>query len=104
MLAFGGEFKRDTGHTEWVEGRTHQTGFTTTFPPNTKVPFEDEGVLYDIDFTSSREGRSANLPTYAAVTQPVHNRAVGRWRHYADYLEPVLPALEPFIKAFGYER
>lgn len=41
-------------------------------------------------------------PTYAAVTQPVHNRAIGRWRNYADYLEPVLPILDPFVKAFGY--
>jgi tetratricopeptide (TPR) repeat protein len=41
-------------------------------------------------------------PTYAAVSQPIHNRAIGRWRNYADYLEPVLPILEPFVKAFGY--
>ena len=27
-----------SGHTEWVDGRVHQTGFTTTFPPNTTVP------------------------------------------------------------------
>ena len=39
---------------------------------------------------------------YAAVAQPVHAKAVGRWRNYADYLEPVLPILEPLVKAFGY--
>jgi tetratricopeptide (TPR) repeat protein len=42
-------------------------------------------------------------PTYADVTQPVYNRARGRWRHYQKYLEPHLENLEPFVKAFGYE-
>ena len=43
---------------EWVDARVHQTGFTTTFPPNTKVPYTNGGVAYDIDFNSSREGAS----------------------------------------------
>ncbi len=63
-----GEFKVDSGHTEWVDARVHQTGFTTTFPPNTPVPYTTGGVTYDVDFNSHREGRSASLPTYAVVT------------------------------------
>jgi tetratricopeptide (TPR) repeat protein len=42
-------------------------------------------------------------PTYADVTQPVYQRAVGRWRHYQKYLEPHFEILAPFVKAFGYE-
>jgi prepilin-type N-terminal cleavage/methylation domain-containing protein/prepilin-type processing-associated H-X9-DG protein len=68
VSAFGGEFKADSGHTEWVDARVHQTGFTTTFPPNTRVPHIDNGKTYDIDFNSMREGRSAIVPTYAIVT------------------------------------
>lgn len=68
VATFGGEFKSDSGHTEWVDARTHQTGFTTTFPPNQKVPYQNGGVPYDIDFNSMREGRSATLPTFAVVT------------------------------------
>lgn len=68
ISAFGGEFKADSGHTEWVDARTHQTGFTTTFSPNTIVPHIDNGRNYDIDFNSMREGRSTSLPTYAVVT------------------------------------
>ncbi len=68
ISAFGGEFKVDSGHTEWVDARTHQTGFTTTFAPNTRVPHIDNGKTYDIDFNSMREGRSTSLPTYAVVT------------------------------------
>jgi prepilin-type processing-associated H-X9-DG protein len=55
---------RETGHTEWVDGRVHQTGFTATFIPNTEVVCGDQ----DVDWTNSREGRSDTIPTYASVT------------------------------------
>src|SRR5690606_25036310 len=42
------------GHTEWVSGNTIHTGFTTTFPPNTKVLHVVDGITYDIDATSKR--------------------------------------------------
>jgi prepilin-type processing-associated H-X9-DG protein len=64
----GGEFKTDSGHTEWVDARVHQTGFTTLFPPNTRVPYSSGGASYDIDFNSMREGQNATGITYAAVT------------------------------------
>jgi prepilin-type N-terminal cleavage/methylation domain-containing protein/prepilin-type processing-associated H-X9-DG protein len=66
----GGSLKTDSGHTEWVDARSHQTGFTTVFTPNTNVPFTDTatGIVYDIDYTSQREGQSATNLTYAAVT------------------------------------
>jgi prepilin-type N-terminal cleavage/methylation domain-containing protein/prepilin-type processing-associated H-X9-DG protein len=68
VIAFGGDFKSNSGHTEWVDGRAHQTGFTGTFPPNTMVPFQKDGQIYDVDFTSSREGKTINRLTYAVVT------------------------------------
>jgi prepilin-type N-terminal cleavage/methylation domain-containing protein/prepilin-type processing-associated H-X9-DG protein len=68
VSGLGGSFRVDSGHSEWVDARVHQTGMTTTFPPNTKVPHTDGGVLYDIDFNSSREGATTNRPTYAAIT------------------------------------
>jgi len=64
---YGGTFDTN-GHTEWVEGDVHETGFTTLFPPNTKIPYTDaSGVVHDIDVTSMRDGESITLPTYAAV-------------------------------------
>ncbi|VTS06683.1 DUF1559 domain-containing protein [Tuwongella immobilis] len=72
VTSYGGDFKADSGHTEWVDARVHQTGFTTTFPPNTPVIFSSGGVNYDVDFNSSREGRAA-LPTYAVVTSRSHH-------------------------------
>ncbi len=64
---FGGTFDTN-GHTEWIEGDVHETGFTTTFTPNSNVAYTDGGVEYSIDLTSLRDGESTMLPTYAAVT------------------------------------
>jgi prepilin-type N-terminal cleavage/methylation domain-containing protein/prepilin-type processing-associated H-X9-DG protein len=71
ICAMGGSFKLDTGHTEWVDGRAHQSGFTTTFTPNKRILCNVGGNEYDVDFTNFREGRSSASPiprTYAAVT------------------------------------
>jgi prepilin-type processing-associated H-X9-DG protein len=64
----GGILKTNSGHTEWVDGRAHQIGFTTTFRPNEKVLCEEGGVVYDVDWTNQQEGKSTSVPTYAAVT------------------------------------
>jgi prepilin-type processing-associated H-X9-DG protein len=64
---WGDDIFQNTGHTEWVDGRVHQTGFTTAFLPNAKVSPPHAGG-YDIDWTSSREGKSDQHRTYAAVT------------------------------------
>ncbi len=57
-----------TGHTEWVEGRSPQYSFTTTFVPNTDCPYNDAGTIRDIDFVSVGEGASDTIATYAAIT------------------------------------
>lgn len=69
VVGFGGIFET-TGHTEWVEGESSETGFTTTFTPNTVVPYANGGANYDVDFTSMREGEGSNpaAMTYAAIT------------------------------------
>jgi prepilin-type N-terminal cleavage/methylation domain-containing protein len=60
------------GHTEWVDGKVHETGFTTTFTPNSVVIVNGTGTggPIDGDFISCREGGAAcaGLPVYAAVT------------------------------------
>ncbi|KAA5541453.1 DUF1559 domain-containing protein [Roseiconus nitratireducens] len=70
ICALGGSFKTETGHTEWVDGRVHQAGFTTVFTPNRKVLCTVSGAEYDVDWTSMREGKDLTNParTYAAVT------------------------------------
>jgi prepilin-type processing-associated H-X9-DG protein len=53
-------------HVEWVDGKVHETGFTTTFPPNSVVPMVSGGKTYDVDFVSATEANTGD--TYAAVT------------------------------------
>lgn len=50
-----------------------------------------------------RESKQVTSPTYEAVAEPIYTRAIGRWKNYATYLEPVLDKLAPFIREFGYD-
>lgn len=67
VLAYGGTFGT-TNHTEWVDGKVHETGFTATFSPNTRVPLVMNGENMDVDFVSRGEAMTQVSPTYAAVT------------------------------------
>ena len=68
FLAYGGSLKVNGGHVEWIDARSYQSGFTTTFPPNTECHFTSAGVDYNVDFTNQREGKSASVPTYTVST------------------------------------
>ena len=76
LSGLGGSQKNDSGNTEWCDGRTHQDGLTTTFPPNTVT--KNSGHA-DGDYTSYREGKGASsLSAHcAAVTsRSYHNGGV----------------------------
>jgi prepilin-type N-terminal cleavage/methylation domain-containing protein/prepilin-type processing-associated H-X9-DG protein len=53
-------------HVEWVDGKVHETGFTTVFAPNTKVTLTAAGSAYDVDLVLATEPSLGD--TYAAVT------------------------------------
>ncbi len=72
----GGEFKADSGHTEWVDGKAHQSGFTTTFAPNTRAECQQNGQSYDIDWNSKAESPANKTPTMAAITSRSHHPGV----------------------------
>ncbi len=70
IVASGAQFK-NTGHTEWPDGRVHHTGVTVTLPPNSKVRYSHGGTLYEeTDFNSWQEGKhgSNGSPSYAIIT------------------------------------
>lgn len=62
-------------------------------------PWSDKVLKY---FEHARK-RNVRTPSYAAVASPIYSRSVGRWRHYAAQMEPVLEVLQPYIEEFGYE-
>jgi hypothetical protein len=62
------------------------------------------GVRWDpavLRFHERAAGRLIRSPSYAEVTRPVFRRAVGRWRGYAKFLDPVAGPLQPFLEAYG---
>jgi prepilin-type processing-associated H-X9-DG protein len=55
-----------TGHTEWVDGAVHETGFTTAWTPNTRIVRSGGDPGQALDLIGRRE--STGGPTFAAVT------------------------------------
>jgi hypothetical protein len=105
VAALGGAFRGPAsgGHVEWVDSRTNHTGFTTTFTPNTVVPYTDaNGIPYDIDFTSQREGKSATFPTYAAVTSRSYHFQMVNVLLLDGSARPVMNSVDPALwRALG---
>lgn len=50
----------------------------------------------------SRKLPHAPTPSYARVSQPLNDRSVGCWKHYAKPLAPYMAAIGPVIEALGY--
>ncbi len=54
-------------------------------------------------FYETSGSRLVVSPNRAAVAQPVHQKAVSRWRFYRQALAPLQARLAPYCRAFGYE-
>jgi Flp pilus assembly protein TadD len=94
---------REIGGFEWLETRYEDVvaGLETEGRRTT----EFLGLTWHDDQAAYHETARMKLvysPTYGEVAQPVHDRAVGRWRNYATALEPFLARLAPYARAFGY--
>jgi hypothetical protein len=89
VVAYGGTFDPDYCHTQWVAGRTLQSGMTTTFPPNTKVPYVQGGATYDVDFTSARFGPNTNRQSYRVVTSRSHHTGMSHVMFLDGVVRPV---------------
>ncbi|HEY6228814.1 MAG TPA: sulfotransferase, partial [Verrucomicrobiae bacterium] len=62
------------------------------------LPWEESVLKY----RERLKTKAVGSPTYEAVSQPLYTRAIGRWKNYEEFLQPILPILEPSITAFGY--
>jgi prepilin-type N-terminal cleavage/methylation domain-containing protein len=78
VVASAPDFK-DTGHTEWPDGRVHHAGFTTVFAPNTySACLNGATTLPECDFNSWQEGRNGatGSPSYASITSRSHHEGI----------------------------
>jgi hypothetical protein len=41
-------------------------------------------------------------PSYAQVREPLNDRSIGRWRNYAEQLEPIMPVVAKAMERGGY--
>ena len=98
-----GSQNKNTGHTEWPDGRTHHAGFTTVFTPNTEVIWVNgaTGEEYDVDYSSWQEGKRDSdetvPPTFAAITSRSYHEGVvqtalmdGSVRAVSDSVTPTI--------------
>jgi tetratricopeptide (TPR) repeat protein len=65
------------------------------------IGLEWNDQVLDHETTALNRGQ-IKTASYAQVPQPIYNRSAGRWANYRKHLEPILPALEPWVTRFGY--
>ncbi len=95
---------RDLGGFDWLE--TKYEDVVRNVEAEGRRVTEFVGLSWHPKQADRSESTSAKFlysPTYIAAAQPVHQRAVGRWHHYAEALVPVQSRLAPYCKAFGYD-
>ena len=71
----------------------------------TRRALEFLGLPWEAQVLNYRERlqkKAVSSPTYEAVSKPLYTTAIGRWKNYQKYLEPVLEILQPSVEAFKY--
>jgi hypothetical protein len=66
------------------------------------LQLEDASPMARFD-QHARDKGFISTPSYTQVIEPPNKKAVGRWRRYHRYFEPILPTLQPIMKHWGYD-
>ena len=75
--------------------------------PTLRTALEFLGLAWNdrlLSYTETARQRRIRTPSAAQVVRPLYHSARGKWRNYREFLEPHLPALAPWVSAFGYEN
>ena len=91
---------KDTGHTEWPDGRVHHTGFTATLPPNSGpllslTQGSGAAISVNVDYNSWQEGKDGinGKPTYAVITSRSHHSGIVNVAHVDGSTHAVTDAI-----------
>jgi hypothetical protein len=94
---------RSMTHTPWIEIRYEDAVADLQRQARRLLDFLqlpwDANVL---EFHTRAQKKFVRSPSYEAVTRPIRNTAIGRWKNYAKYLEPYLDQLTPLCREFNY--
>ena len=88
----------------WLEVRYEDT--VRNLEREARRALEFLGLSWDPSVLNYRDRvrtKAVASPTYEAVSQPLYTRAIGRWKNYEQYFEPLLPRLQPVVEALGYD-
>jgi tetratricopeptide (TPR) repeat protein len=94
---------RELGGFEWMETRYEDV--VAGLEPEGRRVTEFLGLSWhpqQAAFHETNRNKFVFSPTYSDATRPVFQRAVGRWRNYADALTPIQERLAPYCRAFNY--
>lgn len=50
-----------------------------------------------------KNSRRARTLSYRQVQQPLHDKSIGRWKHFRDQLAPAVEILRPILEREGYD-
>ncbi|HET7334312.1 MAG TPA: sulfotransferase domain-containing protein, partial [Rhizomicrobium sp.] len=56
------------------------------------------------DFAKNAAKRDITSISAPQVRRGLYSEGVGQWRRYAKQMQPVMPVLEPWVKAFQYPK
>lgn len=91
--------------TPWRQVRYEDT--VADIEKQSRAALETLGLPWDDAVLGYRERLAADKrvtsPSYESVAKPIYTGAIGRWRNYAELLEPALEILAPFVREFGYD-
>lgn len=96
---------RELGGFDWLEARYEDV--VADMASEGRRVTEFLGLTWNgaqVNYYETARRKVLYAPTYHDVTQPVYQRAVGRWQRYAQVLEPVQATLARYCRAFGYVR
>jgi tetratricopeptide (TPR) repeat protein len=94
---------RELGGFDWIESRYEDV--VAGLESEGRRVTEFLGLSWhpqQADFHEATRKKFVFSPTYNDVTQPVYQRAVGRWKNYAEALAPIQEKLAPYCRAFNY--
>jgi hypothetical protein len=95
---------RELGGFDWLESRYED--IVSGLETEGRRVTDFLGLSWDsaqAEFQEAAKRKLVFAPTYNEVTQSVHSRAVGRWRYYANALEPFQARLGLYLRSFGYD-
>ncbi len=94
---------REIGGFDWIETRYEDV--VSNLQDEGRKVTEFLGLVWhpnQMRFHENARRKVLYAPTYHDVTQPIHQRSVGRWERHAAALEPFQGKLQPYCRAFGY--